>query len=895
MTEGSSSTSGDLHGWFAQQLTFPLDRFQREACDAIARGDDIVVAAPTGSGKTVVAEYALAATLQRGRRGFYTTPLKALSNQKFHDLVELFGEDRVGLLTGDVAINAEASIVVMTTEVLRNMMYAGSSALDEVDYVILDEVHFLQDAYRGPVWEEIIIHLDASIRLVCLSATVSNAPQLAQWMTEVRYRTAVVTETTRPVPLENHYMVFDKTNDRLHFLPTFVGGAVNRDAVRLDESGARHRWSGKRQHGGSGGTRKLATPTRLEVVDALDERGMLPAIYFIFSRRQCDEAASMAANAGIQLISQESQNSIMNIVDRRLEDFHADDLSALGVEQFIHQLMSGVAPHHAGMVPAFKEIVEQAFIAGLLKVVFATETLAVGVNMPATSVVIEKTTKYNGDHHVSLNPGEFTQLTGRAGRRGLDDVGHAVVLWSPFVRYSEVAELAGSSTYNLRSVFRPTFNMVANLVSRCSREEAREMLMLSFAQYQRDHDVVRLQARLARRRTEYNDRRQQSQSPFGDINEYRELQRDVRSEDGGGSADLTHLRPGDVVYTAVGAYRGPAVVAATAHRAGGLRLSLITASGKLATVPSQEFVGDGAVVGTVVMPGAFSPHRKEFRQETSRRLKRAKLRPEGSRTLRSGRGEASHGSGVHPVELDPDLKIRLRAAEDADRRGREITRLENDISSRRGSLGRDFDGVISVMAEMGFLDERRWELTDDGRVLSRIFHESDLLVVEALRSGLFDDLSPAELAGLVSSIVYEYRGPDDAPPPWFPTRELQDRFQKLEGLSLQIDVVEGKHGLSAHRPPDAGFLALAHGWCSGVELADLVDDGELAGGDIVRSLRQVIDLCRQIGEVAVQPGIRAAARDAVAMCTRGVVIDVAGADSTVGESSAIGTVTEERL
>jgi ATP-dependent RNA helicase HelY len=295
------------------------------------------------------------------------------------------------------------------------------------------------------------------------------------------------------------------------------------------------------------------------------------------------------------------------------------------------------------------------------------------------------------------------------------------------------------------------------------------------------------------------------------------------------------------------------------------------------------------------MPGAFSPHRKEFRQETSRRLKRAKLRPEGSRTLRSGRGEASHGSGVHPVELDPDLKIRLRAAEDADRRGKEITRLENDISSRRGSLGRDFDGVISVMAEMGFLDERRWELTDDGRVLSRIFHESDLLVVEALRSGLFDDLSPAELAGLVSSIVYECRGPDDAPPPWFPTRELQDRFQKLEGLSLQIDVVEGKHGLSAHRPPDAGFLALAHGWCSGVELADLVDDGELAGGDIVRSLRQVIDLCRQIGEVAVQPGIRAAARDAVAMCTRGVVIDVAGADSTVGESSAIGTVTEERL
>ena len=893
LTESASRAPVDSHAWFAERLTFPLDRFQREACDAIVRGDDVVVAAPTGSGKTIVAEYALEATLGRQRRSFYTTPLKALSNQKFHDLVDLFGEEAVGLLTGDVAINPDASIVVMTTEVLRNMMYAGSSALEEVDYVILDEVHFLQDAYRGPVWEEIIIHLDPAIRLVCLSATVSNAPQLAKWMTEVRYRTAVVIETTRPVPLENHYMVYDKTNDRMHLLPTFVGGAVNRDAVRLDESGARHRWSGKSRRGGTAGTRKLATPTRLEVVDVLEDRDMLPAIYFIFSRRQCDEAASMVANAGGQLISQDAQNAIMQIVDRRLEDFTGDDLAALGIEQFIHQLMSGVAPHHAGMVPAFKEIVEQAFIGGLLKVVFATETLAVGVNMPATSVVIEKTTKYNGDHHVSLNPGEFTQLTGRAGRRGLDEVGHAVVLWSPFVRYGEVAELAGSSTYNLRSVFRPTFNMVANLVSRCSREEAREMLMLSFAQYQRDHDVVRLQARLARRRTEYSDRREQAQSPYGDIDGYRAAQKNGRSETGDGAADLGHLRPGDVVYTAVGAYRGPVVVAATAHRSSGLRLSLVTASGKLATISPQEFVGDGSVVGTVVMPGSFSPHRKEFRQETARRLKRAKLRPEGSRIGQTDRSADWREAYVHPVELDPDLKKRLRAAEDADRRAKELERLERDILNRRGSLGRDFDGVVSVMAQMGFLNEKNWLLTDDGRVLSRIFHESDLLIVEALRAGIFDELSPAELAGLVSTIVYEYRGPDEPPAPWFPTRELQERFRKLEVVSLQIDVIEGKHGVSAHRPPDAGFLALAHGWCSGVELADLVDDGDLAGGDIVRNLRQVIDLCRQLGDVSPDAGIRDAARTAVAMCTRGVVMDIAGAEASENSEPVLTEPLEE--
>jgi len=421
------------------------------------------------------------------------------------------------------------------------------------------------------------------------------------------------------------------------------------------------------------------------------------------------------------------------------------------------------------------------------------------------------------------------------------------------------------------------------------------MLMLSFAQYQRDHDVVRLQARLARRRTEYNDRREQARSPYGDIDEYREARKNDRSESGESSSDLSHLRPGDVVYTAVGAYRGPVVVAATAHRSSGLRLSVVTAGGKLATMSPQEFVGDGTVVGTVVMPGSFSPHRKEFRQEAARRLKRAKLRPEGARTGRSGRNPEARSGHVHPVELDPDLKKRLRAAEDADRRAKELARLEHDISRRRGSLGRDFDAVVAVMSQMGFLNEKNWLLTDDGRVLSRIFHESDLLVVEALRAGIFEGLSPAELAGLLSTIVYEYRGPDDPPPPWFPTRELQERFRKLETVSLQIDVIEGKHGLAAHRPPDAGFLALAHGWCSGVELADLVDDGDLAGGDIVRNLRQVIDLCRQLGDVSPDPKIREAARNAVAMCTRGVVVDVAGAESDRGDEPAESATLEESV
>ncbi len=288
---------------------FRPDRFQLEAFDAFDRGEHVVVAAPTGSGKTVVAEYAVAAALGAGKRAFYTAPIKALSNQKFRDLSAQHGDDAVGLLTGDVAINGDASLVVMTTEVLRNMVYAGRN-LDELAVVVLDEVHFLQDAYRGPVWEEVIIHLAQHVQLVCLSATVSNVGELTEWVETVRGPTASIVETRRPVRLDNRYLVADRTHHRLHFLPMFVGGSPNRDALRLDESAVRgnprrgrngERDRRRRSEAISAGQRRLATPGRLETVELLDDRGLLPAIYFIFSRAQCDDAAAACLTAGLRL------------------------------------------------------------------------------------------------------------------------------------------------------------------------------------------------------------------------------------------------------------------------------------------------------------------------------------------------------------------------------------------------------------------------------------------------------------------------------------------------------------------------------------------------------------------------------------------------------------------
>jgi ATP-dependent RNA helicase HelY len=398
---------------FLARYGFPLDDFQLRAMDALDAGQSVLVAAPTGSGKTVVAEYAVARAVERGHRAFYTAPIKALSNQKFRDLIAIHGAEQVGLLTGDNAVNGDAPIVVMTTEVLRNMIYGRSPALRRLGVVVLDEVHYLQDAYRGPVWEEVIIHAPPQVRLVCLSATVSNAEELADWISTVRGPTAAIIEERRPVTLVNLYMVGDRTAERLHLLPTLVDGRPNPEAARLDEEAVRGWRGGASRHRAR---RKLYTPRRVEVVERLEQEDMLPAIYFIFSRNACDDAAQSCLDAGLRLTTAEERDRIREIVDEHLGGMDERDLAVLGYGRFLAGLEAGIAAHHAGMVPPFKETVEHCFVEGLVKVVFATETLAVGINMPARSVTIEKLTKFSGEHHTFLTPGDYAQLTGRAGR-----------------------------------------------------------------------------------------------------------------------------------------------------------------------------------------------------------------------------------------------------------------------------------------------------------------------------------------------------------------------------------------------------------------------------------------------------------------------------------------------
>ncbi|QTX04765.1 DEAD/DEAH box helicase [Agromyces archimandritae] len=520
---------------FAAGLRFDLDPFQRAACTALDEGRSVLVAAPTGAGKTIVAEFSVYLAMQTTNdKVFYTTPIKALSNQKYQEFVEAWGADAVGLLTGDTNINSGARIVVMTTEVLRNMLYADSPLLDRLAYVVMDEVHYLADRFRGAVWEEVIIHLPEAVRLVSLSATVSNAEEFGDWLQAVRGDTDVIVSEDRPVPLEQHVLVQEKLLDLFDGSGANAANRVNPELQRLARTTRSLGQRSQRGRRGSDrgrshrveGRRRIDRP---EVVALLQGKNLLPAIVFIFSRAGCDQAVRQVLRSGIRLTDTAEREEIRGIVEERARLLRDEDLAVLGYWDWLEALMRGVAAHHAGMLPAFKEVVEELFQKKLLKVVFATETLALGVNMPARSVMLEKLEKFNGEARVPITPGEYTQLTGRAGRRGIDVEGHSVIQWVDGLDPEAVAALASRRSYPMNSSFRPTYNMAVNLIEQFGRERTRQVLEQSFAQFQADRAVVDLARTLRKQEDSLAGYEQAMQCHLGDFGEYAAIRRRIGS------------------------------------------------------------------------------------------------------------------------------------------------------------------------------------------------------------------------------------------------------------------------------------------------------------------------------------------------------------------------------
>jgi ATP-dependent RNA helicase HelY len=484
---------------FRARQRFDLDPFQIAACAALEHGRSVLVAAPTGAGKTIVAEFAIFKAMQGpAEKVFYTAPMKALSNQKFQELVAEYGPDHVGLLTGDTNVNSRARIVVMTTEVLRNMLYADSDLLRDLGCVVLDEVHFLADRFRGAVWEEVIIHLPRNVRMVSLSATVSNAEEFGDWLQAVRGDTEVIVSEERPVPLDQHILMRTKLVDLFDSSGLAATNRVNPELAQMARYSGRTLSSRQMKDVGRyhsrGGRPDSGRMERPDVVKLLDSRNLLPAIFFIFSRAGCDQAVTKVLRSGVNLTTPAERDEIREIVEERCRTLLDEDLGVLGYWDWLTGLERGVAAHHAGMLPAFKEVVEELFQKKLVKAVFATETLALGINMPARTVVLEKLEKFNGEARVPITPGEYTQLTGRAGRRGIDVEGHSVIQWVDGLDPQAVASLASRRTYPLNSSFRPTYNMAVNLIEQFGRDRTRDILESSFAQFQADRAVVDLES-----------------------------------------------------------------------------------------------------------------------------------------------------------------------------------------------------------------------------------------------------------------------------------------------------------------------------------------------------------------------------------------------------------------
>jgi ATP-dependent RNA helicase HelY len=829
---------------------FEPDDFQVEAAEAIEAGDSVVVTAPTGAGKTLVAEAATYLARAGGKRVFYTTPIKALSNQKFTDLSTVYAEREVGLLTGDNVVNPTAPVIVATLEVLRNMIYADPSRLDDVATVILDEAHYLQDPSRGAAWEEVIIHCPPHVRFVCLSATISNNRQFADWIAERRGQTTLISSEERPVPLESMYMIKDRSGERtLHLLPTFV----LRDGRRRVNPRLEHMLGLER-----GRRRRFKTPSRFDVVEELAESSMLPAIYFIFSRAGCDSAAARLADTGMRLTTAEERSSIREIVEERTSHLSDSDLAVLEYDRWVTTLECGFAAHHAGLVPAFKESVEELFKRGLVKTVFATETLALGINMPARSVVIENLSKFNGESHQLLQPGDYTQLTGRAGRRGIDVEGFGVVLHSPFVKFRQVTEIASAGAHELRSSFRPTYNMTANLVANYEEEQAKDLLEASFAAFQREDRRLATGDRIEALAHQLAKEEEEARCERGDVEQYLAL---VEAAGPSHSRDgiAAMLGPGAVVDVNGGARDGRyLVLKRLSSKKGGSRYLVLSTSGRVSTIGHRQIPDTSERVARLELPRPFRPRDRRFVQDAVRKLRKVPPRT-------SDRAPRSHMNVDHPVAECPDAAHHVSSL----RRARRLRiRLEQQRSLHRTTgfgLVEEFESIRALLSELDYLSD--WSLTPRGQRLRKIYNESDLLVAEAIEHGLLYGLEAPELAALVSAFVYEPRSDHVSPPDW-PTETLVRCWERLEHRWSELHRMETRHRLSPIKRPDPGFGRVAFEWASGSSFDDL-STGGLAPGDFVRVSRQMADLLRQLRDAVEELHDDAAA--ALAAVDRGVV------------------------
>ena len=856
----------DLLESFKARYSFALDPFQLEAIRAIQDGKSVIVSAPTGSGKTLVAEFAIHATLARQRRIAYTTPLKALSNQKYADFCRQFGSDRVGILTGDVKVNARAAVIVMTTEILRNMFYAGG--LDGLDVVVLDECHYMGDEGRGTVWEEIIINAPKDVTLVALSATVKNIAEIADWISLVHRPIVPVTHPHRSVPLQ--YLVADLSGE-IHAYETVRNGKV--------------RLLGQEREGGYSDkgrwyTRRVVDPTVM--LDELETRGWLPAIYFIFSRAGCERAMETVLAEGKPLLSKAQRQHVDEAIREAVSD--TPTIAESPLNQTIFQALGmGVGLHHAGVLPSVKRLIELLFERGLCKVVFATETMSLGIHMPAKSVVLQSLTKRTDRGFRSLTHNELTQMAGRAGRRGIDPEGKCVMALDVRDGLEDMMRVVDGPPEPILSQFKLGYGSVALLLA-TGQDMAtiRRTVESSFGQYQNLKKIRGLEAEVASLEMAVADGRR-FEAPCGDfsrIGRYRvaraqvEQQRMARGKAGrGGARSAATAEPGRL---------------ALVRRKSGASLGLICGVDRrrhrtLMTVLLPHGVSVQMKEGNIKRifwqtPPLHLPRDWERRTKSvSEQLERLSI-PDLVERERNRGPEAELASiECHRCPWGSQSKC--------DHAWKGIEALEGRLGQKREMLDafrnaywQEFCRVVSVLERFGAVQDNK--LLAKGQLIAGFRHDNELLVAEMVDRGVLEDTTLAEAAALCSCLIEESRSGDSAVARVFLKKrpKLKRKLQDLEAVAHTVLEVQRHHHLPMPVGVSTGFMPSVFRWASGDDDWSGIVEDSFGGheGDLIRALRRLIDLLRQLGEAAeVPPALAALLGRAARVVDRGIVLESA--------------------
>jgi superfamily II RNA helicase len=845
---------------------FALDEFQKDAIASLNAGSSVVVCAPTGSGKTLVGEYAIYRALSRGKRVFYTTPLKALSNQKLRDFREKFGFDLVGLLTGDASINRDAPILVMTTEIFRNMLYGTpigqvGISLTDVEAVVLDECHYMNDRQRGTVWEESVIYCPHEIQLVALSATVANSDELTNWLNQVHGPTDLIYSDYRPVPLEFHF------GNIKGLFPL-----LNDDKTQINHRLVKRRKKGDKDKGKA--NVKAESPGMIQVVTQLQERDMLPAIYFIFSRRGCDKAVTEVGD--MWLVNQEEAQQLR----RQIDEFLTRNPDA-GRSGHIAPLYRGIAAHHAGILPAWKVLVEELFQQGLIKVVFATETLAAGINMPARTTVISTLSKRTDTGHRLLNASEFLQMAGRAGRRGMDERGHVVTLQTPFEGAKEAAYLATSKPDPLVSQFTPSYGMVLNLLQTHTLEQSKELIERSFGQYLANlhlrpqyEYITELQKQLTQLQEQiaaidegelavYEKLRQRLRVERQLLKTLQEQAQESRQEELGMMLDfavsgtLLSLKsknftmPAPITAVLVGKTPGSGQTCYLVCLGQDNRWYVATASDVMdlyAELPRIE------VPAQLLPPPEMPLKRGQSLVGNEETAAIAQQIPDPSEAAYMAPEVAEQISRVvavqeqleaHPIHQLGNVNIFKRRTQ-AVELAAEIQQMQAQLEQQSQRNWEEFLNLIEILQYFEGLDNL--VPTRLGQIAAAIRGENELWLGLVFASGELDNLDPQHLAAAIAALVTETPRPDSMVR-FDLSEEVVEALSRLRGIRRKMFQLQRRYNVALPIWLEFELIAIVEQWALGMEWVELCENTSLDEGDVVRILRRTLDLLSQIPHV----------------------------------------------